>query len=215
MSTYKIYPPPWNLIGRGYIFLLKPPRGYRESAFNQQQCVHFRAIPLSVVMLVQYSDSEVGSYNELLYIPAVYLSLSGPFLNIPVIYVDSEDSLVSGRLNWGIPKNVGRFEFGSDGISKEFCMVRNTSGNLIFTAEMEYTSKSFPLNTAIIPFSFRQFVKRSEYRFSPSGSGRASVLKSGVLKGDGLYFPNLSEYKLYMGFRVNPFRLRFPDAHVY
>jgi hypothetical protein len=215
MSSVKIYPPPWNLNGSGYIFLLKPPVGYRETDFNQQQCVHFKAIPLSVLMLVQYAQSEVGSYNELLYIPGIYISPRGLFMNIPVIFVDSEASLAGGRMNWGIPKNFARFEYGSDGIAKEFCMVRNTSGNLIFTAQMKNSAKTFPIHTALIPFAFRQFVKRTEYRFSPSGSGRASFIRSGELKGDGVNFPNLSEYKLISGFRVNPFRLTFPVPRVY
>jgi hypothetical protein len=92
-----IAPPPWDLAGRGAILLLRPAKGARPR----------RLLDLGgALAFVAYERSGVDPYLELLHVP--YLTHSqgivGP--TIDRIWVTSQRSVVSGRANWGIPKDL-------------------------------------------------------------------------------------------------------------
>jgi hypothetical protein len=57
-------------------------------------------------MLLKYSSSNVGPYNELVYIPGKYKpgKCSSPVFSVQRIWVDSEASVQGGRINWGLLK---------------------------------------------------------------------------------------------------------------
>lgn len=65
-------------------------------------------LPLSVVMLVDYLQTPVGPYQEVL---AGALVRRGPrlFAQVPFIAVDSLPSVRGGRANWGLPKTTAAF----------------------------------------------------------------------------------------------------------
>lgn len=70
---------------------------------------------LGTIQLIRYHSSPVGPYDELLYIPGNMTykvgasSVSG--LGITRIYVSTVESIVNGRRNWNIPKQLARFTF--------------------------------------------------------------------------------------------------------
>ncbi|MFC9550933.1 acetoacetate decarboxylase family protein [Rhodococcus sp. NPDC056960] len=73
-------------------------------------------VPLTLVMVVDYLDSPVGPYREILASPVLrapgrrtgYL----PRMAVPFIAVDSDPSVHGGRVHWGLPKVLA--EFGGD-----------------------------------------------------------------------------------------------------
>ncbi|KAB5590446.1 hypothetical protein CTheo_6109 [Ceratobasidium theobromae] len=73
---------------------------------------------LGSVQLLRYHTSPVGPYDELLYVPGKMKykvgnsTISG--LSITRIYVSSPASIVNGRRNWNIPKQLARFEFHTE-----------------------------------------------------------------------------------------------------
>lgn len=70
---------------------------------------------LGSVQIIRYLSSPLGPYDELTYVPGnmtykVGASfISGP--SITRIYVSSAASIVNGRRNWNIPKELARFTF--------------------------------------------------------------------------------------------------------
>jgi len=109
-------PAPWFLKGECYTFLCNGldqaahlPNGGDDSESDERGT--YLGGPAGF-MLVRYSSSPVGPYDELMYIPGRY---KGPNkakgFQITRIYVSSEASTLNGRLNWNIGKHVARFVF--------------------------------------------------------------------------------------------------------
>ena len=102
-------PPPWRLRGSGWIFLFTfkpwflrtggflPPELEGTDGFEGQ---------LGAVMLVDYRQSPVGPYRELLFLAGRNLRWRHHRFSITRIYVSTEASAVNGRENWAIPKQT-------------------------------------------------------------------------------------------------------------
>ncbi|KAG7095410.1 hypothetical protein E1B28_006159 [Marasmius oreades] len=66
-------------------------------------------------MVVQYDESPVGPYDELIYVPGRFKHKDGSVaFRITRIYVSTKDSTENGRRNWNIPKQVAKFEYTRD-----------------------------------------------------------------------------------------------------
>ncbi|MBO9534176.1 MAG: acetoacetate decarboxylase family protein [Solirubrobacteraceae bacterium] len=109
LSEVPISPAPWDLVGRGAILFTCPPKG----------SAHRLRTP-GAFTFVDYEQSGVDPYLELLYVPRFTHSggIFGP--TIDRIWVTSPRSVVSGRANWGIPKDLAAItrDDGSDGTER-------------------------------------------------------------------------------------------------
>ncbi|KAF8649151.1 hypothetical protein AX16_005949 [Volvariella volvacea WC 439] len=75
---------------------------------------------LGMVEVISYSDTPVGQYDELIYMPGRWKYADGTSgYRITRIFVSSKDSTFNGRRNWNIPKQVADFnvQTGADGIT--------------------------------------------------------------------------------------------------
>jgi len=103
LSALPTDPPaaPWNVRARALIWLHRGPR----PDFDWLGA----AIPLSLVCFVEYLDTPVGPYREVL---AGNLVRAGrtPRLQVPFIAVDSLASVAGGRVNWALPKTMATFD---------------------------------------------------------------------------------------------------------
>jgi Acetoacetate decarboxylase (ADC) len=68
-----------------------------------------RVQPLAMVCFVQYLDTPVGTYHEVL-AGAFLRDGLRPRLQVPFIAVDSLASVHGGRANWALPKTLAGFE---------------------------------------------------------------------------------------------------------
>jgi hypothetical protein len=78
---------------------------------------------LGAVMVVRYSDTPVGPYDELILVPGNFTvpqrsngalpKIPKKALRISRIYVSQRTTVYNGRLNWNIPKHLGRFDFSA------------------------------------------------------------------------------------------------------
>jgi hypothetical protein len=68
-----------------------------------------RPAPLAVAGLIEYLDTPVGPYHEVL-AGAVLRDGFRPRVQVPFIAVDSLASIHGGRANWALPKTTARFE---------------------------------------------------------------------------------------------------------
>jgi len=64
------------------------------------------------MMLIRYTDTPVGPYDELLIAPGTFSNPNGTVdSRVTRIYVSSQDSIANGRKNWNIAKHLGKFTF--------------------------------------------------------------------------------------------------------
>ncbi|GAA5989461.1 hypothetical protein JCM10908_000485 [Rhodotorula pacifica] len=126
-----IAPAPWSLRGEGWIIPLHTPFSAQpiplqdnayaplESGSSADQSKRFHG-GVGFVMLVRYKSSDVGSYDELLYVPGLFSRIAAQeepnhpveyFPAITRIYVSTNASVYNGRKNWGIPKHRADFTF--------------------------------------------------------------------------------------------------------
>ncbi len=99
------YPPPWNLKGEGIIIVYNFKKEWIEKngLLTLDKSGDYRG-GLGFVMLVNYHESPVGPYKELLIIPGKYNPHKRQVISH--IFVDSHGSTENGRYNWGIPKKT-------------------------------------------------------------------------------------------------------------
>ncbi|KAH8728274.1 hypothetical protein GQ44DRAFT_675519 [Phaeosphaeriaceae sp. PMI808] len=118
---------PWQLKAESYIMFLRLkelPKGVYdrlEETWGQQELGLFTG-GLGAVLIIRYSDTPVGPYDELLLVPGSFttpqptprtLKIPKKALRISRIYVSQRTTAYNGRLNWNIPKHLARFSFSS------------------------------------------------------------------------------------------------------
>lgn len=169
MSGIKAVPAPWKLKGTTWIFVLSgllsnnnfPPgwvTPYQTEALSQGG--QFVGGP-ALVQLVSYSESPVGPYDELIYIPGRWeYEHNDPAFRITRIYVSSKESAENGRRNWNIPKQVANFSYtsGPDDTFR-FTVSNPTTSNTTTTPTPFFSASAKPLlgipllSSLPIPFS--------------------------------------------------------------
>ncbi|KAI1333199.1 hypothetical protein F5Y16DRAFT_355069 [Xylariaceae sp. FL0255] len=121
--------PPWKLKGTMYIvtFWSKagnlPEHTYspleRESAYASPTPSGKHLGGISQTLVIRYTESPVGPYDELLVCPGYYSyekeeggkRKTKRNARISRIYVSQKYTCWNGRTNWNIPKHLARFEF--------------------------------------------------------------------------------------------------------
>ncbi|GAA5887376.1 hypothetical protein JCM5296_007117 [Sporobolomyces johnsonii] len=118
-------PAPWNCDGEGWIFPIYTPLSktpiplpkgcYSDfeagTKFDQTERFHGG---VGMVMIIRYNSTDVGPYDEMMYIPGLFSKEEAPTkyeLAVTRIYVSSDASVANGRANWGIPKHRADFSF--------------------------------------------------------------------------------------------------------
>lgn len=180
--------PPWHLEGSGSIFLFR-----------------FEHRP-ALVMLVDYHESPVGPYRELLFLADFC---------IRKIYVSTEESAVNGRANWGIPKEVADFAVERRGRTEHVHVTlgRRTVADL--TVGIGHLP--VPVTAALLPRAWRTLVQPWEGRtYMTTLSGRGVVRPARLLKAriEPELFPDLTRGRLLAAVHASRFKLLFPEARV-
>lgn len=200
-------PPPWKLKGEGIILVYK----FSKDWVNQhgQLPAHLKGKfkgGLGYLMLVNYAESPVGPYRELLLIPGKF-NPNGKQA-ITKIYVDSEASTQNGRTNWGIPKNTLPFSWVEE---KEKTSIQiHTENKPVFSCEVSTIGFPFPASTSFLPIDLHQELNKVNYYTKPTGSGWGKLAKVKIKEIDTDYFPDIRLQKPLFAVKINPFRITFP-----
>ncbi|KAK3115862.1 hypothetical protein LTR53_004362 [Teratosphaeriaceae sp. CCFEE 6253] len=122
-------PAPWSTRCETYWLVLNLPSPLPLDIYDPLEATHpamsARCFSggIGMVMIVRYSDTPVGSYDELVIIPGKFLVPGGELkgkdrMRISRIYVSQRETTYNGRRNWNIPKHLARFEFSAPPIKK-------------------------------------------------------------------------------------------------
>jgi len=208
-------PAPWTLHGDGWVLLLRLPEEVRHDSRHLPP--ELRGRPLrgpSIVMFVDYADSPAGPYRELLYIPGRCEPAHGPRAwTVTRIYVSSWDSVVNGRQNWGIPKDLAEFERTPARRGERIQVA--VGDRRIASLELESRGPALPVHAGLLPGSLRRIVQYHagrRFEFTPAARGRAALARAGRLETDTGLFPDLAAGQVALALRIPRFRLHFPCA---
>jgi hypothetical protein len=212
-------PAPWQLHGRGCISLLRFPEGSAaQDAFVPPSLAGTRSRSRTAwMMFVDYAHSDVGPYHELLFIPGSFDFEDGKrHLSISRIFVSSMDSVVNGRRNWGIPKELAEFDVRYDNAGVDEITVRK-DGQLI--AALRYRSWPLPLpfSTALVPRAWRtlgQHHDGSSFIYAPSASGWIRPARLIEACSNPALFPDLAGVTSPLSVSVPRFSMTFPVSKV-
>ncbi len=210
-SELQIVKAPWQLKGKGYMFLYNFPKSWASKAnfMPVEQSGEFKG-GLGTLMLVDYETSNVGPYRELLLIPGKFSWLNFRNYAISRIWVSSQSSVVSGRKNWGIPKNFADFHITTKQPRHESWDVLSPEGHSFFKADLSFGRLPLPIHTALLPFPLLQTWKGQHFQTKFSGFGLGHLAKLESLQIDDELFPDITAKKPLIGLRVDPFHIRFP-----
>jgi hypothetical protein len=211
-----IQPAPWDLEGRGWILALAVPDAVRgERRGRATQLGAERPAGPSLLLFVDYTASPVGPYRELAWLPGRFAQAGGPAWSITHIVVDSVASRASGRANWGIPKEMARFECRRDGRGAQVAV--SAEGRALARLSVSSRGPALPFASALLPSALTRLVHYHaghRYALAPSGRGRVGLARVRELWSDEERWPALAGARIALALAVPRFRLRFPEAVV-
>jgi hypothetical protein len=210
-------PAPWSLTGSGLIvFMRSKLEKLQADASIPADIRDSLNASLSVLMYVDYTHSNAGPYKELLYVPGTALFGTQRRLTISNIVVSSASSVMNGRKNWGIPKNLCEFEtlVGPEGL-QDISLAQDGFPQF----QLAYTGKgfTFPITTSIVPGFMKTLSQRWEgkqFTYSPSATGRARLAKVHLLESHGSAFPELDLTEVLFAVEVTRFNMVFPVPEI-
>lgn len=191
-------PPPWTLRGHGLVALYAPAPGS----------------PLGALMLLRYTSSPVGPYDELLWVEAPTSTPAGPRPRVRSIVVSTPESVEWGRRNWGIPKRLAGFGW-EGGPGRGQVRVTGEDGRAVTHLAFHTGSPRCPVTTAPVPVPLRTLAQPAldggeGWLLTPPGAqGHVTPARLTVLHADGLY-PSLFSARPRLTLGVPNFRLVFP-----
>ena len=213
-NEIKAYPAPWNLEGKGYIFLYRFKKDFVEQNGNVPEFLDGSfAGGFGSVMLVDYAQSDAGPYGELLFIPGKFRFGGKKLDTISKIYVSTMESVVTGRANWGIPKEKADFLFQQQEDGTEKITVK-VDGRMAAQFTVRSGRLAFPVNTKLLPFPLVQKYKDRFYYTSFSGKGMGHFAEILDVEVNPKLFPDISDCRPIAAIRVEPFAITFPKAEL-
>lgn len=206
--------PPWSLTGSAYFLLYRfTPDVVHEGGFLPDGAAFLGGI--GSVMLVNYATSNVGVYQEALFIPG-RIELHGQRgYSVTRIYVSSYSSAISGQHNWGLPKQVAKFDITQLSTGGERVSAR-LADDLFLDVTLTASKIRLPINMRFLPFwpSLVQTRYGKLFRTHPTGSASLSAARIMAAHIDGRHFPDVTSIKPFGVFKAHTFKITFPVAHI-
>lgn len=205
-----IVPAPWSLKGSGVVLV------YFEKDTQTKLpgfLMNSKQLSLSILALVDYKESGVGPYREILYMPGVFLWNGRLCGHISKIFVDTESSVSSGIFNWGIPKELAKIKVdeSSDEVSYEGIV----DGKSEFFACIDKKKIQFPLGNSLMPLSILQQSDEVllETKITAKGVGRAARLSH--LESSLPELPEFLSQEPRIALEITEFQMNFPVPHIH
>ena len=210
-------PAPWLIQGRGHVALLRQPASVLDGDrfISPALAGRRRAGRLAILMYVDYGATPAGPYRELLYIPGAYDFAGRHFWSISRIFVSTMDSVVNGRRNWGIPKDLAQFDVQDD--EDRETVTITTDGQPLARLGFRRARFVFPVTTALVPKKWRglgQVLGDHLFLLTPEAKGRAGFGRVTELSGNAALFPALDQARVLATLDIARFQMTFPVASI-
>ena len=217
-SSVRMAPPPWDLRGSGYVVAVRMPQDILDhGSFLPPGCPRLGRGRIAYAMFVDYAQSDVGPYHELLYIPGPLRIGRRRNLSISRIFVSTWASVVNGEVNWGIPKDRCDFDvrYGADGVDR----VALTAADGTVFAEMELRAGGprLPAPGHWVPQRLRTLSQLREgkvYSYAPLARGHFRFARVLNWRFDPRYFPDLARGEVVAAIRITDFHMLFPVSEI-
>jgi hypothetical protein len=201
-------PAPWHLTGDGYVLIYKFPQDFAAAHTGAYE---YKG-GYGAVSLLNYHSSNVGPYQEIMFIPGQVAYPQKTGYSISKIYVSSESSVLNGQTNWGIPKELAEFEAlpQVDGSGRiQVCK----EGQPFVDLTIKPLGPAIPLNGAVLP-PLVQYRNGQTYitRLKSTGAGRyVRILNADVYNGS---FPNFTQFTPMMAVKITNFKLTLLEPEI-
>lgn len=210
-------PAPWQLTGDAWVFLFSlPGEIVRDGSFTPADLRGREAGGPSALMVVNYATSNVGPYQEILYMPGLFRFGDRKRQSITRIFVSSWESVVNGQRNWGIPKDRADFTIEREAKNIEHVVVAK-NGRVFADFRVQKTGFSLPVPAVPLPKRFGEVAQLHggrEYFYTPSVRGKFAGARFLGGTFDGREFPEVTRGRVRLGVRITDFVMGFPIAEV-
>lgn len=217
-ASVPLAPAPWYLEGSGYIMVVQLPDTMSDDElFVPDTLKGKRKGRMAALMFVDYSQSDVGPYHELLFVPGSFRFNRSTHRSITRIYVSTMESVVNGNINWGIPKE--RCDFSVEYGPQEDRIALTGDDGTCF-AELTFRPRKMfriPTRASLIPQKLRtlgQHRQGQQFLFAPNSKGHVKPASLVNARFDSRYFPDITQGKVISCWKVTDFRMEFPVAAV-
>lgn len=212
-----VVPAPWHLEGRGYILLMRFDRAFAERCAARHPGLAGNANGgTGTVMVVDYETSGVGPYRELLLVPGTFTVAGRKRFAVTDILVSSRASVDSGRANWGLPKELARFNLHTVEDGSEHVTVARDGATF---AELAFKRRwpPMPVTTALAPASWHTLLQPWDGRLFRTNISATGVVRPARLteaRIDNQVFPDFGSQRQLACLRVSRFSMTFPVAEI-
>lgn len=210
-------PAPWRLTGDAWVLPMTMPKevvcggSFTNDALRGREAGGF-----STAMVVNYTTSNVGPYQEILFMPGRFDFGDRCRPSITRIFVSTWDSVVNGQKNWGIPKDRADFSITKEPGGIEHIVVAQ-HGRVFADFRVKRAGFSLPVPMVPLPRSTReigQVQNGQEYFYAPSLRGKFARARFLGGEFDRKMFPDLNLGRPLPGVRITDFVIDFPVATV-
>jgi hypothetical protein len=206
---------PWALRGDGWILLLRLPEAIRRKPGRLPPELRGRPIVgPSILMFVAYTESPAGPYREFLYMPGRFQAADGDRAwSVTRIFVSTWESVVNGRLNWGIPKDLAAFECSPTERGERIDVT--VGERRVASLALDARGPALPVHAGLLPAGLRRLVQyhgARRFEFTPTARGRASLASVEHLETDPQLLGDFSAARVSLALRIPGFQLHFPAA---
>jgi hypothetical protein len=208
---------PWALTGSGYILMFRLDKPFAEAcSFIPPDLKARYTGGIGTVMFVDYHYSDAGPYRELLFIPGMFRFHRKEYFSITKIYVSTMESVVSGRENWGIPKELAQFEIMKEDDSTERIRVLN-DGTVFTELVLRTFSGKMPVTTSLCPPAWRTLAHDPDGKIlltTLRARGWAKPARLVTAVTDPAMFPDFSRGRIVLAAKIPDFFMVFPKAEI-
>jgi len=199
--------------GNGYVLFYRFDEEFiRLETFLPESLKNNYCRGIGAVLYMNYTKSEIGPYEELLFIPGKFYYRGKKNHFISKAYVSTEEAAKFGYENWFIPKEKAVFsrEPLKNHIENISTCIENEE---VASFEIKRGKIRFRLGTSkYLSFSLMQLNGEEPVKLNYSGTVTANFAKLTSIRIRPAFFPNIAKFTSLAVFKMRNFTLRLPKA---
>ena len=197
--------------GNGYLLFYRFDEEFiRLETFLPEHLKNNYCRGLGAVLYLNYTKSEIGPYEELVFIPGKFSYRGKKNHFISKSYVSTDAAIEFGRKNWFVPKE--KADFSRIQVENNLENVSTHIGDEeVASFEIKKRNIKFRLGTSkFLSFSLMQLQGEEPVKLNYSGSVTANFAKLTSIRVRPAFFPNIAKFSPLIAFRLKNFTLRLP-----